>query len=418
MDRVIDYANAQLIGVQVSPAPRQFSPRNTLVVSEVADGSPARLAGVAPGDYLLTVNGDLAVEQGSMVGYLQGPVSKYLFRRQTQPEAIEVETTGVNPGVRLKRSPQAIVASVRSGLVDNSDLFELWDAGEWKLLKTVCHEDLQAGYKPGLWQRLSKGPAAWQGFANPATFMMLGVAEYELGNRSKGIEYLQNIDREFLPSWLEYDAIYLTTMAEEMQRKGQTKEARELIADAYERHPFSRIAELFECFGMQRPSRPEMLLNEAFPVDYDLQVLEGGTGKRSLKSALSALQPGQIFLVCLLAGYRSNTPYGQFMQRYRKFAKQDFKPWLGGIHVITGDCQDYRGQPVWQKEGEERARRAKLDVPILCDPRNRIADELQLRGSPEIKAIIGDGRIVHSDITDEVDMWNALYRAEAFAVSS
>ena len=91
---------------------------------------------------------------------------------------------------------------------------------------------------------------------------------------------------------------------------------------------------------MRPPLKVPRWTGRAFPVSYSLSTLEGDKKTVALRETLAAMAPHQLLCVCLLANYRSNGPYYDFLNRYHNYATY-FAPYLAGLHVITAEPKRY-----------------------------------------------------------------------------
>ena len=96
-------------------------------------------------------------------------------------------------------------------------------------------------------------------------------------------------------------------------------------------------------------------------------------------------------LVCLLGTYRSNGPYGEFLQRWLNFATW-FVPFLQGLHVITMEPKRFQGGE-WHYQLEETARNAACPFALLFDERGDAHVPLAPDRSPLIFALDRRGTI-------------------------
>ena len=125
------------------------------------------------------------------------------------------------------------------------------------------------------------------------------------------------------------------------------------------------------------------------------------------ESLLAAMAPHQLLCVCLLANYRSNGPYYDFLNRYHNFATY-FAPYLAGLHVITAEPKRYADRAAhYEREAEVRA----LPLPFeLLLEEGEVVSALMPTGSPFILLLDRQGTIVYEGELEGVEWWDTLAR--------
>ena len=112
-------------------------------------------------------------------------------------------------------------------------------------------------------------------------------------------------------------------------------------------------------------------------------------------------------MLCLLATYRANGPYNDFMKQYRRLASQ-FRGTIVGLHVITlePETNTFAGQWIG---AEKTVIGDQLPCELLYDANGEATWPLEPSHSPTIFVIGPTGTIVqHAHILDDVALWQAI----------
>ncbi len=371
------------------PAPK---PAHCLRVKEVAARCVAAQAGVAAEDLLVSVDGMPAARQSPRLYLTRSSKRAYAFHSPSRGERTELATTGIEIGVLLDYTLEAIKARYDPRTSSPEALEALWDAGDWADLEALSARTIEA-----------------TGRAQPA-LVFLGAALYETGRREEGLSLVGEYAREHARSWtMNFAAVALYYSALEQLAGGASRPAAEALRRAWETSELSRIASALERSSGQRPSRVPRWRGEPFPVDYDLSTLGGQGGRAGLGPALASMAPNQILLVCLLANYRGNGPYDDFMARYLNFATY-LTPFLHGLHVITMAPDRPRDRPHYFRN-EDAVRAAGRPLEILLDE-GALTETMAPPGSPFVLAVQKSGRVVAEGEISCVDFWNAVSAAQ------
>jgi hypothetical protein len=125
----------------------------------------------------------------------------------------------------------------------------------------------------------------------------------------------------------------------------------------------------------------------------------------SLDSTLARLGPGQLLAVCLLASYRGNGPYDDFMRRYLHYATW-FSRFLPGLHVVTMEKERYPDRPHYF-EAEDEVRGASLPLELLLED-GQLSATVRQTGSPFIVLLDRSRRVRYEGELASVDLWDTL----------
>ena len=331
-------------------AARADPPRaRCLEVKEVGPGSLAEKILLAPGDLLVSMNGQSAGVLSPKLWRSNAKMREYIFYSPQTRERIELTTTGVDLGCELKRTTEMIQATHKPEVFDPDPLMELWEAGAWPVLLPLATAAVR---KTG---------------ENSPIYPIYGAALYETGKRSEAVAVMRNYLEKHVRNWtVNYRGIATFYMGLEKASEGDINAASQVLALAYADLPVDRVASAVAELGLPRPSRAVVWAGKTAPGDYELETLEGEKKVVTMSEALLGLKDGHILLLCLLSSYRGNGPYNEFMQRYLTLIR-DFTPFVGPLHVITEVKDRYPDRPHYF-ETEDKVRAAGAPFNLLFDP--------------------------------------------------
>lgn len=364
-----------------------------LEVRSVEPGSVGARIGIGVGDLLVSMNGQSASLLQPKLWRIAGRLREYIFYSPSAGERIEATTTGIDPGIELRRTPDLVKATYKPADRDPEPLTELWEAGAWSTLLPQSEAALKAGPP------------------DTPLLALWGSALWHVGRRAEAMEASGRYIQQYSRGWvMQYLSIASHTLGLARADEGKRDVAIEIMKVAYRNTPMARIADSLEKLGAPRPAPPLLWTDRTTPGDYALPPVDDAANPppatRTLSSLLGALGPGQLALVCLLDGYRGNGPYNEFMKRYRNYVR-DFRPWIGPLHVIT----EKRPRPqdrAYYFEAEDKARGEGAPFEVLFDERGDVGAQYNPNGSPFVMAIDRDGRIRSEGQMEGPDVWRGL----------
>ncbi len=379
------FINAQVRQLARMPNVRMPRPSHCLMVTKMATPSLAAHAGVAPRDFLVSLDAVPAKDLLPQTYMLRGRIRNWVFYSRARHELITLEATGIEPGVKLQRTPDGIKEGYHPKSSPPSDLEVLWDARDFKGLEDLSRKTLIASERD-----------------HPA-LAFLGAALYETGRKSEGIALVDEYVKHFASHWtMNFTGIAYSYLALDLLARGDQEAGLGMLHTAFEHHSCSRLADLVEKFTLTRPPLETPLwLGRKFP-DYRLPRLESEGPPLSSSEALAALSEKQLLGVCLLASYRGNGPYNDFMHRYHNFATW-FGDYLKTLHVITMQRGRPEERPYYFK-AEDAIKAAGLPLEMLLEDGSLTAAVGQ-SSSPFIVLLDRAGTVRYEGELDPVDMW-------------
>lgn len=390
---------------EASPPP---DPRDCKRIARLASNSPAAAAGLVVGDLLLEIGGQ-RVGPGARVRSYRNLVERRTWRfwSRGEGEIVELETTGVEIGVELRPSVEAIAERWHPLEGDVEDLFDLWEAGRFKALERRawmhCAETLSPPGALSWLIRLSRRET-------PA-LLLLGIARWEQGRRDKGLpliaEYADAHGQRFSPRFLALARYYLARRwADEEVRHRAVLLLRESLA-AWWIAPAAALYEHLTGDPWPEDRGPHWM--RPFPIAYDLVPIDADPNTAltfSFERAVAELAPDQVLLICILAGERGSAAYDDLLWRFVNYAS-----WLGelvaGLHVITIRPERDVAHPEWW-EAEDTARYLGLPLQVLVDERGQVTAAVQAERIPTVYAVDRTGLVLHEGQLDGVDIWDTL----------
>ena len=395
-DALERFVASQILNVRRSPTRTAPPLARCLRVKAVAAVSPAAHAGIGPGDLLVSLNGQSAGVLDPELFRLRAAERSYVFFRPSSHEKVEVTATRIDPGLELQRTPESVIASYKPETFDVEPLVTLWEAGAWDALEKLSGLALQAR----------------KGDRNSPALVFLGAARYELGRRDEGFALVQEYVQKYVRNWTTgFRAVAGSVVAKRCEAEGDRAKAITILLQAFDDGPYDRIADAIEALGVPRPKPKTMIAGRQFPGDYELPTLVGAQRTLTLSEALLAMRAGQLFLVCLLDGYRGNGPYNDFMHRYQDFVPT-FESWLTGLHVVTEIAERPPDRDYYFRY-EDEAIAKKLPLEILLDHDGAQTSSVRPLGSPFVMALDKDAVVRAEGEMSGIDLWRALGAANS-----
>jgi hypothetical protein len=387
------FVKAQVLSTQRAPSRSAPPLQRCLAVTAIAPRSPAAHAGVEAGDLLTSLNGESAGMLDPKLYRKPARQRSYVFYSARTSQRTQVVASGIDPGLELQLTPEAISAGYKPASGDPTPLLALWEARAWAPLEKLSGEALRL-----------------RGNRDTPALLLQGAALFEQARFDQGIALVIEYLRNYVSHWTQdYQAVAAYYVAMKKRMEGDAHAAIELLRDAFLKAPLPRLAEALASLGEPRPEPPTFWLRRKFPVPYSLASIEGAPRTHSLAEALARLAPGTLFLVCLLDGYRANGPYNDFMWRFSEYAAH-FQPFLGGMHVITEVAERRPDRAHWFA-WEDRARAAGAPFEVLLDSDGAVGAALQPPGSPFVVALDRHGSVHGERELEGVALWKALAAA-------
>jgi hypothetical protein len=389
------FIRAQIHELKRTPNVRMPRPAQCMIVTEVAPRSLAGEAGVAVKDLLVSLDEEPGAALVPQTCLYRADAHRWVFYSRPRHERIELHATGIEPGVTLQHTPDAIKERYDPRKSSPTELEALWEARDWAALEKLSRDTLAAGGED----------------RDTPALVLLGAALCEVGEHEEGLALVDLYQDRFSSNWtMNFHGIGYYYQALALLRGGEKERGIALLHTAFEHDRCARLADAVQKHTGTRPPLVEPRWRDrAFPVDYRLPRLDGEV-EISLGDALAALGPGEVFAVCLLASYRGNGPYDDFMRRYLNFGRW-FAPFLKGLHVVTMEAERPAERPHYFR-GEDLVLAAGLPLERLLED-GEVSHAVRQTGSPFVVLLDHDWRVRAEGELSSVDLWNALAAVHA-----
>ena len=386
------FIQGQIKALAREPSERVPRPVGCLVVEKVAKRCVAASAGIAPGDLLSLVDGSPAARESPKLYHHRTAKRLYGFYSKAHREQVELAATGIEIGVELGYTAEAVHARFKPADPDLNALERLWELGD-------CATLLQ----------LSRATLAAKGNEGTPALLFEGVGLWESGEYQPGLERIQQYIVRYGRDWtMNFRAIGMHYLGLEALRTGQREVGLTKLRDAFQYSPLEGTADaIAEITGVRPEMKAPILEGQRFPAAYALPTLEGEQKTVALGETLRAMAPHQRLGVCVLATYRSNGPYYEFLDRWHNYATW-FAPFLAGLHVITAEPKRYPDRS-HHYQREDALRSLPLPFELLLET-GEVMLEVKASYSPFVVLLDAQGTVVCEGGLEPVELWDALAR--------
>jgi hypothetical protein len=374
-----------------------------LRVDSRSAGSIADVAGVEEGDYLLYVDEVPASEMDYAEMAIHCAEVRYTFYRPSESAYLYLKAAGSPLGVKFAKADETVLHEYTYGIdaVDHTDLYPIWNRRNWRMLQEITKK----AFSPLLVWLNHLGDTA----DYCPEYLFNGAALYDSGNRSKGMRRILRFAEIHPESHTkEQSAVVIYYQGQQLLHSGDRTGAIEHLHAAFEHWPHHRITEELQELTGEGPVFKTHWPGQRFPCNYRLQRVVFGDGAwLQLSDELKAMESGQLFIICMLNGYRVNRFYNAFMQRYLGYLNS-FPGLIHGLHVVTSEP--------WQEnhpsyfEHEQRVLEEKGEINLLFDPDWELWNILEPHGSPAIFVLDKNGMVHHEGELLATDLWDVLSR--------
>jgi hypothetical protein len=386
------FIESHVKGLRREAAPSPPKAVSCLAVRKVAKRCVASHAGIAAGDLLALVDGSPASRQSPKLYDDRAKKRLLTFYSRSRKETIELATTGIEIGVDLEYTAEAIRARFKPADPDLDALERLWELGECAMLG-----------------ELSRAVLAVKGGAETPALLFDGVALWESGQYAAGLERMRGFVARFGKNWtMNFSAIAGHYAGLDELRQGRKDAGLARLRGAFDYFPLESTADaIAEVTGVRPALDTLRWTGRPFPVEYALPSIEGEKKTVALAPTLQDMEPQRLLCVCVLANYRSNGPYYDLLNRYHNFATH-FAPFLAGMHVITTEPNRYPHRP-YHYTREDEVRALPLPFEVLLE-QGDVVGALAPSGSPFALLVDAQGTIAYEGDLETVDFWNTLAR--------
>lgn len=386
-----DFIRSQVRELKRTPNVRLPRPAECMIVTKLAPRSLAAHAGVGVKDLLVSLDGQPAASLAPQTCALRAPEHRWVFYSRPRHELVELRATGIEPGVELQHTTDAIKERYQPGKSSPSDLEALWAARDWAALEKLSAATL----------------AAYGRDRDTPALVFLGAALWETGRRAEGAKLVDEYVASYAPHWtMNFTGIGYCYQALGRLARGERDEGLALLHTAFEYDRCPRLADAVEKHAGTRPPLEEpRWLGRELPVAYRLPRLDARDQLVDLDRTLAAIAEDQVLGVCLLASYRGNGPYDDFMRRYHNYATW-FSSFLRGLHVVTTEPERYPDRPQYFR-GEDLVLADGLPLELLLED-GRVTAAVQQTSSPFVVLLDRHRRVRYEGELGSVDLWNTL----------
>ena len=391
-----EFIRSHVKALSASSGARPPRAASCLAVEKVAARSVAAQAGVGAGDLLMFVDATPAARLEPKLYTHRALKRLYTFFLKARAEQVELATTGIEIGMKLAHTAEAIKALYKPTSSSPSDLEKLWEYRDYKALL-----------------ELSSATVKLKGGRETPALLFEGVGLYETGHPSEGMALVNEYFAKYGRNWtMNFAAIALHYLAQDALRQGNREHGLEAMRRGFDYFAIERTADaLRELTGVRPPMDVPKWVGKKYPGDYALPILEGATGTVSLKETLAGMDHEKLLVVCLLASYRSNGPYSDFLQRWVNCATW-FKPFFHGLQVVTMEAKRHENRE-FHYQMEDAARAAGLPFALLHDADGAAHEPINPDRSPCVLTLDRAGTIVGESDLEAVELWDMLASASA-----
>ncbi|MCO7223028.1 hypothetical protein [Pleionea sp. CnH1-48] len=360
-------------------------------VTKVYSGSPAEAFGLQPGDFLGTVNGVAAIDVDLSSIYDAKTNNHYFVHRASESRSFYIEGCHLPLGIEAENTTKNIVKSFEEGEFDDSELYQLWERKDWKsLLKASVHASNQENWFSRIFAKLLKLEVP--GIA----ILTHGIALYELGEKSKGLELIENYRDEHIDGWTtNWHALTFYYLGLAERENGNMEEAHKLLYTSEYYCRCDVLHAMLLTFGIEESDK-EPWTGEFFPIDFHLDNFEG-TKEYQLSKIIDGLEPNKLLYLCVMPSYRGNGPYNDRVATYEKLI-DNFSDLTSPLYVISDKKEASETMPGWYIENEKKLLAEGKPLIQLYDEDRQVADVLDQSTSPNIYILNKQGKIIDSGL--------------------
>jgi hypothetical protein len=393
---VEEFIRSHVKALQASSGARPPRAASCLAVEKLASVSVAAHAGVGAGDLLAFVDGTPAARLDPRLYTHRATKRLYTFFLKARGEQVELATSGIEIGVKLAHTAEAIKALYKPASSSSVDLEKLWEYREYATLL-----------------ELSTATTRLKGGRETPALLFEGVGLYETGHPDEGMVLVNEYFQKYGRNWtMNFAAIALHYIAQYALRQGNREHGLEVMRRGFDYFAIERTADaLGELTGVRPPMDVPKWVGKKYPGDYALPILERGSGTVSLKDTLAGMDREKLLVICLLASYRSNGPYSDFLQRWVNCATW-FKPFFHGLHVLTMEAKRYPDRE-FHYQMEDAAHAAGLPFALLHDADGEAHLPINPDRSPCVLTLDCTGTIVGESDLEAVQLWDMLASVSA-----
>ncbi len=406
------------------------------VLRTVHPNSPAGLLGLQAGDILHALNGGVFDEMDLKKTFQPrrfGRSYSFDLLRPSTREKIRIKGKTFPFGAQYGQTVDSFVVSLRNGDPDPHDISGFWKYGPdgalaelWPAFEAYNLRLLQLNGAPydGAFPKFvpPTAPLAGEDVIWPGAFAWLALCAAYAGewDRAQHVLGLVNdhFDRSGDSGMMDMFAAMAFTRSMIAENKGYKDNALAHLDHAIEMSPETEVLYRHRSQLSQEASSPPPSPFIGRSLDYVLPKTDptqkfSQSGKDvSFQDTVSGLKPGDLILVCLMSGYRTNGPYVEGFQRAH-IPLSRLKARFKAVHIITSwDASRSRDLP-WPVM-EPTLEKSGVNISVLFDQEDTVSDNIGILGAPTNLVIDHTGTIIADGwlAGDEI-LWDGLGTAES-----
>lgn len=359
-----------------------------LLADAVSVFSPAHLAGILPGDYLVSI-GDAPAGSVGPEFVLDAPEQRDLVIYSPEyGQYLSVATKNIDPGALWKYTPQAVAVGYDADYPDYDSLDTLWEAGEFDTLEQLAADTIAKHSE------------------NSPALALRGAALMETGMTDEGWAKIVKYEKEYRKKHPErWHAICLYYLS--MRKiEGNPEEGEKALRESFAIHPHRTVALALEEITGELPVSEQKWVGQTIDLDYSLSMLGSFGDKHSLADDLAQMSEQQVILLCFLEKSRGSVPYNDIMKRFIAYHTQMPQLWYS-MHVILMERKREQEEEHFY-EAEDRAKADGRPLQLLFDSDGSVTAKTGAESFPYLLAIDRNRRVVHEGELHGATLWNML----------
>ena len=388
-----EFIRAQVKELKRTPNVRLPKPAQCMIVTKLArqlarrprrrePEGPARLARRRAGG--LSVSADLRPSGATE--------HHWVFYSRPRHELVELLATGIEPGVTLQLTTDAIKERYDPARSSPSELECLWEARDWAALETLSLATLVAYGKD----------------RDTPALVFLGGALVETGRRGEGLALVDEYMKSFAPHWtMNFTGIGYYYQALELLARGEKERGTRAPPHRLRARPLRAARRRArEAHRHAPPARGAALARQAVSGRLPPAAARRRRGRRSRSTGRSPASGPISCSPC--ACWRATAATGPTTTSCAATSttRRGSPASCPALHVVTMEKERYPDRPQYFK-AEDEVRAASLPMELLLED-GELSAAVQQTGSPFIVLLDRARRVRYEGELASVDLWDTL----------